>query len=95
MDALQRQGASVPTEGHDAAVLLPEIADGLRVRLRKARADGWLQPLRRFAETGREATVTSVGKLTVRVEFDVKRKGSRTTVDHPHVGLFWRDYEPA
>ncbi len=83
---------SIPVEGGEA---LPEIAVGLRVRLRADRAENWIQPMRDFAKKGREATVTAVGRLIIRTEFDVKRKGARPQVDFTQSpSLFWRDYEP-
>lgn len=52
---------------------------GQRVRLRASGADGWKQPFKRFAETGRLATVT--GRQGVDgpwiVTFDVLRGKGR------------------
>jgi hypothetical protein len=68
-------------EGMDA-----EFQVGDRVKLEPSRADGWLQPMRKFCLEGRLATVTAVSSGEpmrvpsagcVRVLFDKGRKTAR------------------
>ena len=71
----------------------PEILEGMRVRLKAERAEGYLQPYRKFAQEGREGTVTNVLVIHIRVEFATKRKGAKAIVDFVQPSRFWRDYE--
>lgn len=68
---------------------------GQRVRLRSSGADGWKQPFRRFAETGRGATVTGRqgkdGPWIIR--FDVLRGNNRPHTISVLEGCFERDIE--
>lgn len=69
---------------------------GQRVRLRASDADGWKQPFKRFAETGRGATVTGRqgrdGPWVV--VFDVLKGKRRPHTITVYDGRFERDLEP-
>lgn len=69
---------------------------GQRVRLRASEADGWKQPFKRFAETGRAATV--IGRQGENgpwvIAFDVLRGKQRPHTITIHDGRFDRDLEP-
>lgn len=59
---------------------------GSRVRLKPEKAATWCQPLHRFAQDGRAATVTDIGRHEpivglLQVQFDVKRKGAKPVVE--------------
>lgn len=68
---------------------------GQRVRLKASDADGWKQPYKRFAETGRGATVTGRqghdGPWVV--SFDVLRGSGRPHTVMVHEACFFRDLE--
>lgn len=68
---------------------------GQRVRLRASEAEGWKQPFKRFAETGRCATVTgrqgADGPWVV--TFDVMRGKQRPHSIAVREGCFERDLE--
>lgn len=73
---------------------MSEVRVGDRVRIRADAAEGFVQPYRKFGQQGRGATVTSVGALTARVDFDTRRKGARAHHMHPRLTNIWRDFEP-
>ncbi len=59
---------------------------GSRVKLKPEKAATWCQPLHRFAQDGRAATIIDIGKHEplvglLQVQFYVKRKGVKPVVE--------------